>query len=70
METWRSTRAQIANQTQRHPERDLTPLRMKMREQRLAEHIERVVNEAPPLTAEQRERLAALLRPAAVDGAA
>lgn len=28
----------------------------------LAEHIKRVVDEAPPLNGEQRERLAAILR--------
>lgn len=33
-----------------------------MRAAKLAEHIQRVVNEAPPLTAEQRDQLARLLR--------
>lgn len=32
---------------------------------RIAEYIERVVDSAPPLTAEQRDRIAALLRPTA-----
>lgn len=36
-------------------------LRRELREQRLREHIEQVVDTAPPLTAEQRARLAALL---------
>lgn len=35
----------------------------------LAEQIQAVVNEAPPLTAEQRDRLAALLRPVPDDAA-
>ncbi len=33
---------------------------------RLSQHIRRVVDSAPPLTAEQRERLAVLLRGAGV----
>lgn len=36
---------------------------------RLAEHIRRVVDAAPPLTPEQRERLALLLRPAGASDA-
>jgi hypothetical protein len=32
---------------------------------RLEDHIRRVVDSAPPLTAEQRDRLAVLLRPTA-----
>lgn len=34
----------------------------------LESHISRIVGAAPPLTAEQRDRLAALLRPSAVGG--
>ncbi|MBA8803581.1 hypothetical protein FB382_001872 [Nocardioides ginsengisegetis] len=29
----------------------------------MAAHVRRIVDEAPPLTAEQRERLRAILRP-------
>ena len=36
--------------------------------QRLAEYIQATVAAAPPLTAEQRQRLAALLRPTAFPG--
>jgi hypothetical protein len=36
--------------------------RRNLNEARLAEHIRRLVDEAPPLTAEQRDRLAILLR--------
>ena len=32
--------------------------------ERLAEHVQRLVNDAPPLSPEQRYRLALLLRPA------
>jgi hypothetical protein len=35
----------------------------------LAEHIKRVVDDFPPLTGEQRDRLAALLRPSTTTGA-
>jgi hypothetical protein len=34
-----------------------------MNETKLAEYIKRVVDSAPPLTAEQRDKLALLLRP-------
>lgn len=33
-----------------------------VKETRLAEHIQEAIEQAPPLTAEQRDRLAALLR--------
>lgn len=36
----------------------------------LAEHIQRIVNQAPPLTAQQRADLAALLLPVSDQGAA
>jgi len=36
---------------------------------KLAEHVERVVSTMPPLSAEQRRRLAALLSPSTVDRA-
>jgi hypothetical protein len=40
-------------------------LRLQLKESRLAEYIAKVVNEAPPLTPEQRDKLATLLRGAA-----
>lgn len=36
--------------------------------ERLAEHVRRVVDTFPPLTDEQRNQIAALLRPTAVGG--
>ncbi|GGM67091.1 hypothetical protein GCM10012275_42020 [Longimycelium tulufanense] len=39
-------------------------------ESRVAEYIRRVVDDAPPLTADQRHRLAVLLRPASEKGRA
>jgi hypothetical protein len=41
----------------------LPDLRRDLRAAELAEHIQKVVDAAPPLTAEQRSRLAALLQP-------
>ena len=41
---------------------ELVDARRNYRAERLAEHIAKVVAEAPPLTAEQRDRLAVLLR--------
>lgn len=40
---------------------DLLSAKRELREQRLASYIERTLEEAPPLTAEQRQRLAVLL---------
>lgn len=40
---------------------ELVDARRSMRTERLADHIRRVVDEAPPLTTEQRSRLAAIL---------
>lgn len=60
-------RAQLASAHRtktRDPER-IDALRRQLREQQLAEHIRRVVDQAPPLTGEQRARLAALLTEAA-----
>lgn len=54
------------NQLVRHHGADaavVTEARRDLRAANLADHIRRVVNEAPPLTDEQRARLAALLRP-------
>ena len=61
MAAWTHTRARIAGTLRADPTADVTDLRRQLREQRLTEHIERVVNQTPPLTAEQRERLALLL---------
>lgn len=42
----------------------LPELRRDLRATELAEHVRRIVDQAPPLTNEQRNRIAALLRPA------
>lgn len=59
---WTKTRSQIAHIKKRDPQADTTELRRQLKAERLAEHIARVVAEAPPLTPEQRDRLAVLLR--------
>lgn len=60
---WTNTRAKIAYNIRQDPHADVTELRRQLRAERLAEHIERIVNQAPPLTDAQRDHLAALLRP-------
>ncbi len=64
MSTWTHERARIASlsrsRTANDP--DLVEARRSLREHRLADHITRVIAEAPPLTADQRYRLALLLR--------
>lgn len=55
-------RGKLAIETRWRPDEDHTELRRDYTAERLAEHIAKVVAEAPPLTAEQRDRLAGLLR--------
>ena len=65
----RQQRASIAARRRHHgsdPETDR--LAREFRAERLAAHIRRTVDAAPPLTSEQRERLAMLLRPSAQSG--
>ena len=64
MSTWTHERARIASlsrsRTANDP--DLIEARRNLRAERLALRITEVVDAAPPLTAEQRDRLALLLR--------
>ena len=55
-------RSELALTIRNHPERDVTELRRELNEARLAEYIQRTVDQAPALSAEQRDRLATLLR--------
>lgn len=68
--SWTAERARVASlsrsRTANDP--DLLNARRNLRTERLAEHIARVVAEAPPLTPDQRDRLATLLRPAPTVG--
>jgi hypothetical protein len=49
---------------------ELVAERRKLRAQVLEDHVRRVVEAAPPLTQEQRDRIAALLRPTSAGDAA
>lgn len=60
--SWTHTRSQIAIAKKKNPRADVTELRRQLKAERLAEYIARVVAEAPPLTAAQRDRIALLLR--------
>jgi hypothetical protein len=54
-----------------NPDHDrITKLRAELRTEMLAAHIRQVVDDLPPLTAAQRARLAALLRPDATEAQA
>jgi len=63
--SWTAERARVASLSRsRTPDDpDLIAARRNLRTERLAEYIKRTVDAAPPLTAEQRDRLALLLRP-------
>ncbi|MEA9997840.1 MULTISPECIES: hypothetical protein [unclassified Cryobacterium] len=63
MSDWTKTRSKIAHTIKKNPSADTTELRRQLKAERLEEHVARVVASAPPLTPEQRDRIAALLRP-------
>ncbi len=65
--SWTTERGRVAALSRSRPvdDPDLINARRALRAERLADRIEQVVAEAPPLTPEQLDRLAALLRPAA-----
>lgn len=65
--SWTRARARLAAAERHHPGADTTELRRELRAERLADAITRTLTEAPPLTAQERCRLAALLL---ADGAA
>lgn len=60
--SWTHTRSQIAHTIKRNPHADVTELRQRLKAERLEDYIRRTVADAPPLTPEQRDRLALLLR--------
>ncbi len=51
-----------------HPDADTTDLRRELAAVKLEDYIASVVDAAPPLSATQRDRLAALLRGGGTDG--
>lgn len=60
--SWTKTRSRIAHAKRRDPDADVTELRRQLKAERLEDYIKRTVDAAPPLTADQRDRLALLLR--------
>jgi len=70
--TMYAARARL-NALQRHRGPDdpaTTAARLDLREAKLAEHIQNIVDQAPPLSSEQRARLAVLLLARGTRGAA
>lgn len=59
--SWTKTRSQIAHAKRADPNADTTELRRKLKAERLEDYIARTLDEAPPLSPEQRQRLAVLL---------
>ena len=62
--SWTVERARVASLSRSRAADDpeLVKARTNLKAERLADHIRNVVDEAPPLSAEQRDRLAVLLR--------
>lgn len=60
-----TARARLAVNTRHHPERDHADLKRDLAAAKLADYVARVVAEAPPLTDEQKHRIASLLGAAA-----
>lgn len=61
--SWTHTRSRIASAKKADPSADVTDLKRQLRAERLEDYIVRQLAAAPPLTDEERERLARLLRP-------
>jgi hypothetical protein len=64
MSSWTIERARVASLSRsRAPDDpDLVNARLNLKAERLADHVARVVAQAPPLSPAQRDRIAALLR--------
>lgn len=71
VQSWTVHRARVASLTRSRPPSDpeLIEARQDLRATRLADHVARVVAEAPPLSDEQIDRIAVLLRGGAHDAA-
>jgi hypothetical protein len=69
--TWRTHRARVAalSRSRVATDPDLIAAHRQLKAERLADYIARTVDAAPPLTDEQRQRLAALLTPRQVGAA-
>ena len=64
MSTWQHHRGRVAalSRDRAPDDPELLDERLSLRAERLADHVQRVVSQAPPLTEAQRDRIAALLR--------
>jgi hypothetical protein len=62
--TWQQTRARLARRSQdlAADDPELEDMRRDLRAMRLEEHVAKIVADWPPLTDEQLDRVAALLR--------
>jgi hypothetical protein len=65
MSTWTHYRAQVAtlSRSRSADDPDLIEARRNLRAARLQDHVEKALADAPPLTDQQRERIARLLTP-------
>ncbi len=68
--SWTQTRSRIAHAKKADPQADVTDLRRQLKAERLEDYIQRTVDAAPPLSQEQRQKLAALLNGGGMHGAA
>lgn len=70
--SWTAERARVASlsRSRTADDPDLVAARRNLKAERLADYIARTVASAPPLTADQRDRLALLLRPSDSGGRA
>lgn len=59
----RRARARLAGTVKHHPDADVTHLRRELKAAKLEQAIRAAVDAAPPLTDDQRSRLAGLLAP-------
>jgi len=68
--SWTRERARVAALTRHHARPvEIEAARRDLRAARLELEVQRIVGEAPPLTEDQRRRLARVLAGAAVEGA-
>jgi hypothetical protein len=68
-DTWTHHRARLAATRRHDPDADTSEIERDLRAARLEDHVRRVVDEFPPLTDAQRNRLAVLLRGGGADAA-
>lgn len=66
--SWTVTRAQLAAARRHYPGADTSDLERKLRAERLADVIARTLAQDPPLTANQRRKLAALFHASPASG--